>query len=619
MVVNFIYKKLILLYVVVFIYNNNIKMSFRVPSHYVGEQSLNQWKIQKPTVESQTLIDLIDEDKYDEITKALNMYFFNGFEVIDIQNYLYCYSIANKDIALMVKIYDKIEKYTLNIFDLDNLCDCDNDFIDEFFRLNEHNIDVNISNIANSAITKCNYYIIQKIETLDYVYNNINFMFAIKCKNMDMSKYILDKCENMEKAFEEHCIKNIFEPITCEKLKYIMDRGVDVTKYLDNLFKIAGTDGNTEFIIFCHKLGGIITSGMCSSAISHNNCELVIYYLQNGFDINTLLQDDVKYVKLKMFKILFDNNYIFDNETLNYIFTNTLVCNSMDDALVMFDYVNNFDYIFEKEKRYTENYIGVDEYSQLTIGHYIEVDEIPSILEYLIVDNKIDQIQFIIDNAKDNIDISKLFIVATANNNVDIANILLKANENVDYDVALEFACFFGHYDMVLYLLKVGASIHNELFKIAAYGSSYRNRNIGYQILLQKVKILNDSFKYGEKYNEIFKLLVDNNIFIDKDTFDVINPKHLSVDIVIKMLDNYDINDVLKKIVLCDMLSEGDYSRYQYAHTYTLMTKKNDKLVNIEIPDNINQILKYLLNNGANPNVDSVVNNNVIAMLELYK
>lgn len=591
-------------------------MSYRYPESDISEESDDEESVDyydddyKETIYDKDInedhiIELLNDNNYEEIKKL-----FKCGATSNYTYYLYKYCKDKNSIKilnLLHKIYDinTIDRNdsSLAYFDIGK---CNNDFICEFLKIVNLNDSV-IKKLFSSAISYNNISMVKLLESMGYNFDHENHHGLIVYGKDEIFNYIIP-VDCYQEIFDEwyNSQHYTYSNISLDRLKYLVNMGVDITKNLEKLIICGICNKNIDVIKFCYELFNKTTPEMLHKSVYYDNYDALNYFLDQGADINLLNPEDFKYSKdTKLIKILANNNYKHNNVVLGKIFKYCIIDKDINDVMEAFNYVN-FDYILEMEKYYVDNYPDKEKYGcmqfSLPQGEHFMCIYVLSAFEYVVHMNKIEHMKFIIKHCGNKLDINKLFIIAVANNRLEIANMLLDVNDNVDFNTAMECACFFGHYDMVKYLLKFNVDFNPILMDMCVNGSNYRIKKTMYQVILKKVNILNDIFYYGNKHNMIIEFLIKNNINFTIESFEKFNFDKYTLDIVKQLLnDGY-----------------NDYEIFKICATFRHFPGKHDYNVTCDIPKNLLEIMEYLLKLGVNPNVDNVINDNVKKLLENY-
>lgn len=558
-------------------------------------------------VDDDKLIELINNKNYDELSKI----FMVTIKLDNLTYYIYQHCKKSNSIKLLNYLHDT---YNINSIEGNTwssyiyIGKCNNDFIDVFLKYVNINIET-IEKLFDTAISNSNMYMIKKLEDMNYNIDYTKHRGLIVYGSIEILNYVIPQ-DYFQKAFE-YCYNNSdrnYLKIDIDRLKYLVSVGVDITNSLDVLMMCGVKNDNFEIVKYCHDVGGIITPEMLKQAILYKYHPIINYFLDNGANISQITIDDYDYYTFdsKIVKVLMDNNYKFTDDFKGKMFKNIIIENGIDDVMDTFSYIN-FDCIIDLEKYNLENYPDKKEYSHmqwsLAKGEHFMCKYVLSPFEYIVHDNKINHVKFVLSKCSDKLDINKLFIVAISNNRLEMAKTLLDVDSNVDYDTAMECACLFGHYDMVMFLLKFGVEINKNLMDMVVYGTNYSLKRIGYQQILKKVNILNDIMYTGEGYKKIISFLVENGINFTIETLKNLGYTYYDLDIINQLLN--DGHSEYELLTVCATIVFFPHSK-EYSDTFN-------------IPKHYEEILEYLLNKGTNPNIDGVTNIKMKKLLEKYK
>lgn len=546
----------------------------------------------------------LNDDNYDEINKILNISkssYQLKFPIINLFNYC----VKNNDVELLKKLLLKNKDF--NIFNSDTygrifydyIVSANTDIINICFEMECFKTQ-DASVLYNSAIRVKNIDIIKRLIKMGHIVKKHYYNSVLETNNIEIIELIITDNDELQNACDE-MYRYPFCRCNLETVKYLINRDVNLDKHWENI--ILGALHNNHNDLIMYSWNNIIDPyKILNLCCDLNRTDNLVYFIKHGMDINLLKKEHFKNIKYDIFKIIFDCEYNFDKETLEYILKNNLLQSDIEDVKAIYPYVGNFDFVFEREIYYTNKKSIIEEFIDTNYKAFkgadrYDIDCVCSILESIINDNKIEHLKFIIKNSNNDYDINKLFIVAICNGNLEIANLLLDINNNVDFKTAIECACYFGHYDALLFLLKYYDANDKELFLICIDGvDGETSCNSYYNKLVGKIAILNDVFNYNYEYAKIINLLLELNIEMEFDVFIKIDISYIDITIVKYFISKYNNKDELLK-------------HFAFLKYY---------VVNDEIPNNIYTIVKFLLDIGANPNVENVTNYQMQKLLGKY-
>lgn len=524
-------------------------------------------------IDRNKLLQAIEDNDDDEIKNILSM---KQYNFVDTISAMFRYSIKNNDEELLDNLivkyddYDFWEKYDLCLTEIGN---ANNVIIDKILTIKNF-IPENMSELYEHSVRCGNIYLLDKLSKLRCIPNKRNLAMALFYgPNEYVDSIIHMYNNNPQKIFEDYFGEiGGYYKLTSSKIKHILSIGVDISKYLNMMVLDAiEYEDNDELVKFLHQLGATNIDEILEQSCMYENINLMKYFLQCGATIDTNNMINYRKTNYDVVKLLLDYNYNFSNDVINNIFVKMLKNNDIFDIECMFDQFDNLNLknIFENEN--CENYDA-------------------TILDHIIFHNKLDNMKFIIKHNGNNLNIKKLVMIASLNGHIDIVKILLDVNDDIDYNDALKCAITFGHYDMIKYLLKYDIVIDDDMLQLCIIGIKSNNNKLfeKYNITYQKFKT---NFIYLDDRSKILNLLFDCGAKLTFEMFEKIEYCYYELPIVIHMIESgYDVNKIFDKYVT-------------YCNTKYIV-----KL----------QIIKYLLDNGANPNIIEIANTTIKKYLNDY-
>lgn len=516
----------------------------------------------KPNIPSrEELLVAFDNNDYDKFV------YFKSFGPVNELCEVFMYCVINNDEEFLNKVIEKHNDYKFLNYcgsEYDILQKCSKNIINILFNKTPYDID-KLESLANIAIYYDNIHILNKLQSVNYKLVKDNLVNALFVGSIEYLKSIIHLYDDIQKIFDDYYRKYQHARFSLEKIEYLVNNNINILEYSNLMMPKYIEWQLNDNVIYLYELGETDIKQITKSIIITNNIDLLIYFLKQDivFDI-----DKIYFIKpnYEMIKILLDNEYVFNEEIKQYIIIRSLNNSDIINIEKIFDLFG--DIILNINNNYA------------------------SILENIIFNNKMEHIKFIIKHSNEILDIKKLFIIACCNGRIEIAKLLLDINDDVDYDFAFDCATYLGHYDMVSYLLKYDINLDESKLWLCIYGDL--NENAFYSKILEKYDIKSDMFIYGCKFDKIIKLFLDMGIKMTFEMFDKIRFSNYDMSIIYHMVDNgIDINKIFERC--CKTCYYGP------------------------IPDKIKEILKYLLDNGANPNVGDFCDNDVIKFLEDYK
>lgn len=504
-----------------------------------------------------------------------------------VMHSLFDYCCVNNDEEILEKIIIKFKNYNFwhnyGLY-MGNFIRSSNNIIDillKKYSLTQDEMHI----LLNQAIKYDNIYLTNKLYELGCKPNNNNVFFALLYGTNECAKSIINNCDNLQQVFEEYVSHITMEILTIDKIKYITSFGIDINEHLNIMMLNCMYDGaNVDVVIYLHELGATVVNETLRIACKNNNIFLMKYFLDKNIKIDINDMDNFIKPKYETIKLLLGYDYNFSDTILEHIISFMLKYGNIKDVECMFDQFDNLNLntIIENDEKY------VYELNKNVFNN----NTYPTILNSIIYNDQIEKLKFIIKHNYENLDINKLFIIASCNGQIEMAKLLLDVNNNIDYDFAFECACYFGNYDMALYLLKYDININNNMMRMCVYGQS--SSIIGYKKILSKCKMSDDNYKCDCKHIEIIKLLIDLGLKLSDEMFE--NMVHIGdecydIKIISHLVDNNgDVNIIL-----------DFYMKTIYKSWYNL------------------DIVKYLLDKGAKPNMNYVKDARIIELLENYK
>lgn len=561
---------------------------------------------EKPIINNDDLHDALDNEDYPKIYKILDLVntYWGQPDKFNVIPRLFDYSFKNNDIELLKKLVEKNKDIDL----FERRCNsvyivmANKDMLDICFKMDCFKIQ-NVCGLLDQALIRNNMDIVLRLGKLGHKMTKQNIYNGICSNNIEIIKYITTDYEDLQSVCDM-LYNNTYCACNFNTVKYLVNIGINIDNYLNNMILSGLYHGYDDLVMYCYDIGVTNTYEILERCILFNRHESLTYFINKGINLTLLKKENFKFVKYEIVKILFDSEYIFSEELLGHILKNSFIHGDIENVKSIFTYVSNFDCIFERESYYTNNKPTINEYDNIAdnIGMECEnfdTEYIFSILEYIIHQGKLDHLKFIVNNSNNILDINKLFIVAINNNQVDIAHYLMDINSDVDYKLAVECACYFGHYDAFNFLLKYCDDYDKNLFDICIngmYGDNDNNRF--YNKLVNKINILNDIVGSGDDYAKIMLVLLDMNLIMDINIFYKIGPEYYNTKIIDYMLDaGHDKNELLK---------------------FFAIKECNDRYCNFNEPKMLIMIVTHLLDNGANPNVENVKNDDIKQLLTKY-
>lgn len=301
-------------------------------------------------------------------------------------------------------------------------------------------------------------------------------------------------------------------------LKLLLDNGIDISDKLKYILINAVENFNLDVLAFViesfpeHNINYLLN--MCCEL---HNADALLYLLRNGANIHSVDLISTLVTSLDIIKIFVAHSHPPPEHILTYHLIRRFI---RDELLTDINYLigigANIQWIFDREndKDHHLNYLRNKE--MLLKDH--KYDTLSSILEYIVSKGKINHIMFLASDYLSILqpEINRLFIIACANGQCDMALYLLDLGAELD-NKALVSACFFGHLEIVILLLKLGMDIYSitdNLYTVTKMGNSPKcSKTFVYDDLINNNTIFrNDVYKYGNKYVDIIKLLIEYDV-----------------------------------------------------------------------------------------------------------
>lgn len=306
--------------------------------------------------------------------------------------------------------------------------------------------------------------------------------------------------------------------ISVPMLRVLIDHKINISLNLPDLINSAIYKNKLDIVKFIvesfpeHNIDQYLN--VCCE--SQNN-DALLYFLKIGANVHDIITTSILHTSIDVIKILINHNYPVPlkplKNVLRYHFT-------FDDDLKNINYLlpigTEIRWIFDVDDR---------EATRRVTYPYALKERIYSSLEYVITTDHIDKIKLLADNHLNELKpkLNGLFIIACANGRNDIATYLFDLGAELNEN-ALTIACFFGHFETVIMLLKLGMtfnmtinSIKENLFTFTSAGYLTQNcsSEIYNNLVSDDIIFRNDIYNYGEGYLDIVKLLINYNVPID--------------------------------------------------------------------------------------------------------
>lgn len=525
-----------------------------------------------------TIVDLFDNDEYDTILdmfpKAEEDVFVmlirqmnktaSKSPVDQVVVELFKYAIVENDSELLRKLISKtngvdlfvygtisLKNYIPSLIDrnMENMSELMYDII-----FTEMNLTDSIAEIFSDYICKSNNVILlKKFISAGLKLVNNNILGAINNNAIDVIKIIISHGYDVQQIFNEVDIRIM--KLSVAILLTLSECNIDITSQINNILMYAIESNKLDLVTYCvkHNTDCDINSALQSSCEMMHN-EIIIYLLESGADINAIKFYDCYCNDVTTIKILIKYGLCIPEDTLDDVFSTCFLSEVyIDNITFLIDLGADPNYIFEREALKAEhlNYEYAELYRNPGLYHLIN-----SYLELIISMGRITHIKFLEEINLEQLRLSanRLFIIACANGYLELIAYFLNLGADIHYEnnLALTTACYFGHLNVVEYLLD-NINLNNiteNLLLITLYGdverNNYQNRryNIYNKLVNDNDIFRNDFYNYGNSSADIFELLVRRSVPIPSYDFLEILPKqHYTKEFVaLLLLSGYDIN-----------------------------------------------------------------------------
>ena len=582
-------------------------------------------KYDSKNINRDILIDLFNNDAYDEIKKLLC----RNWQSSDINDLLFEYCIKKNDIDFLNIIIEKDKNIFGNI-----ITNTVNDILKEidFNAFDTHNLRKYVKLIIDlDRYDMCKFILThielspeaideflhhgirtQKINFLD-LFSEFNHKMstdhiirAIINNNRDIVKYIITNNYDIQTVFDTcNFYNHKNHDASCNilmsvlMLELLVDHQINIYKKLFLLALQGAKYNSLELVEYCYKCESTIDINTVLAVAIWNNSENIIKYaLESGADINS---KDLAETSFEVVKLCLKYNPQITPDEINRIFAIHFVSEKIDNLQILIEHGANPNYIFSQENKFEHNPFTTANIIMDKKYHLLN-----SKLEYIVGMGKISHVDFLADINFDKLEpeLNRLFIIACANGHIDMVEYLLNLGADIHTEDNLAFAsaCFFGQLHIAELLLDRGVQINTitqDLFMLTIYGSIPTGKIAGYPILIKNSDTIfrNDLFNFGKNHLDIFKLLMENNVpVLNSDIFGILPESYRSNEFLMYILShcvNINLDQVLN----------------------TCIVQKNmTVLIACMIQKNIT-VVKFLLDHGANANSIAYCENDEIKKL----
>jgi len=513
------------------------------------------------TKHREEIIDMLNNDNYNDISKLIEHMSSMMYEIPDyldndpspnnkaikrnVFDVLVKYCYFNNDIELLKILISKSDDYSDSAFlsplqfDIKSY-DYENQEIFRVFienvNYNEENIRTIIENIIvfdNNTIifldimAECGYHIDDYHIKLSILRNKIKVVQYAITNNFNV-QYVVDNLfYNSLPDKESGKLKGLY-CCDIQILKCLLDNNINLSNNLNDIFFNCAYIGNLDAVMFLAEMfPDIDIKSAFVNACLKNHMDLMIYLLKLGADINSINSNVFNDTNFSTFKFLIESGYQPSQFALDL---HLLKCFVNDHNL------DNVHYLI-KNGSSMERLINNDAPKSYKNYHMVKRDMVfrcnwnmvRSPLELVVTANKITHLKFLIDNYFDLIKphLNRLFIIACANGRTSLAEYLLDFGTELNYE-AIESACFFGHLEIVILLLKRGMTFDQckkNIIDMTIYGKlccMYETNFMAFydnilsdmydRLIKNSDTFRNDIYHYGNDYVDILKLLISYDV-----------------------------------------------------------------------------------------------------------
>lgn len=497
----------------------------RYPTKYINKCSQKEPNTDNDINDEGKDEDNEDNDEYDD-TK-LNIFIVdNRNEIMDLCN-------NKQDEKLMDLINDSINNETLPLFISDTLSNYCITTIAEYC-IKTNNLELFRTIIQHYCLNCSNDNFVYSciITYLSAHYDPISFLniliendvkiypdsisYAMMANNTKFVSYLASINYGIVEGWDVYLsllnsVRVNVDLLSVSMLKVLMDHYIDISINVKDLIIVAIGKEYLDVIEFLvesfpdHDINQYLN--ICCQA---SNVEVLVYFLKSGADINVIGEDYLSHTSIDVIKVLITHNYVVPVKPLKDIL---IFHFAFDDDLQNVNYLFSIgaqiQWIFDIEHK------GAN---RKTSYLHCRKKSIYSNLEFVITKGHIKKIKLLADNHLNELKpkLNRLFIIACANGRNDIATYLFDLGAELD-DKAMICACFFGHYETVVMLLKFGMNlslIKENLFTFTSIGylMAACSSDIYNDLINNNIIFRNDIYNYGNEYLDIVKLLINYNV-----------------------------------------------------------------------------------------------------------
>lgn len=506
-----------------------------IAKYVIPEKLSKIANITSPTLCRDTLIKCLDNNQYTKIAQLLCGCIVSSLNRQDVHTLLIDYAIINNDIDFINRILNKNVTRNKSYYNIDlsktnllNILASPSENIRDIF-LNNKPDNISFERCIISAIKNNNISMLELLSSYGHEIKDLNYILF--CGKISVLTYYSSK-HDLQQLLDEFDFEELQYNTNVHTFSALREIGIDLSKKINDIViwdGIENNDGVTlDLLKFCIRNYDVDLIIALNRSLIRNSCYITKYLLENGATINDIEEKSTLQLHIEIIKLLMDYNYNFTANSLgNCLLYHIKHDNELDKIIYLFNLVGNFDLVFENEN--VNKNIFPAKYFYMFDERHLLTYKTSSVLEILIIDNKLDIIKFMIEHTYDKIkqELNRLFIIAISNGLRSMVELLLEAGADAHFtdDLALSCAIFFGHYDLFIFLMKHGLELTNcvdNAFMVCAYGSAETDRKqIGYAKLIARSNLVfrNDWYHYGSGYANIFNFLTENNTDTPRDIF----------------------------------------------------------------------------------------------------
>ena len=456
-----------------------------------------------------------------------------------------------------------------------------------------------------------------------YYINDDRIRYAITGNNIDVVQYVITQPNGNGKIRVQNIVDKIYlteispngfrmkKSGGCDisMLKFLLDNEIDLRTNAKNIFMGCIGEGFVDSILLLLELfpGEYNLDKAFNYARLHDNISILTLLLKFGADVNNTLEDDTVWdIEFATLKFLIEAGYLPEQSMLDShlisCFVNDMI---LDNVNFLIKHGASMNWL-EQDKP-ASIYNDYNQYKQFVAQYGGSWGGVKSPLEFIITSGKMTHIKFVIENYFDLVKphLNRLFVVACANGQNQIALYLLDYGAELNYR-ALESACFFGHYETVVMLLKLGMIINQQLTDLFSFvfagNLNYRhdpnhynmNEAFQYRTFVGCDDIFrNDIYNFGTviTYVNILKLLI---------SYDLPQSKYHVAYLASMNEEFYDI-DIFKYFIIDDIdlnFIKGEVKVDRHTYEYV-------SLLELSIMYDKLDIIEFLLQKGASGPIEN--------------